>query len=249
MISIQDLTIGYSSDKILYQDLCFCLNKSNILAIIGQNGAGKSTLLKTIAGIVKPISGIIKYESVILNTLPVRERSKIVAYLSQNQPDLPPFNTFEFVSLGLYPYLGLWGKIKKPDLELLSEIFSQCQIEAIIQKRVDQLSSGEQQKVLIAKALAQKTPVILLDEPTTFLDLKAQIEFAKLIRNLATYQEKHIIMVAHDLKLVREIADYVLLLGNHQHWLYGPTNEVLDPEYLEPAFGLEHNTLNHFIKE
>lgn len=249
MINIKDLTIGYAADRALFRDLNFKVKKSNILAIVGQNGSGKSTLLKTIAGIFQPISGIIQFDDTLINKLAVRDRSRIVSYLSQNQPDLPPFNTYEFVSLGLYPYLGLWGKLKKIDTVLLDDIFGQCQIDSILHKRVDQLSGGEQQKVLIAKALAQKTPIILLDEPTTFLDLKAQIEFTRLLRFLATEQEKHIIMVAHDLNLVREIADYVLLLGNNQQWIYGQSHEVLHPDYLEPAFELEHNSLNTYVKE
>lgn len=247
MLKITDLTIGYNKNRVLYRDLNFSIINTQILAIVGQNGSGKSTLLKSIAGIIEPQAGDVFVNQIRINNIPIFERAKLIAYLSQNQPELPPFNIIEFVSLGLYPYLGLWGKLKQSDTELLNQIFEQCQLTLMLNQRVDQLSGGEQQKVLIAKALAQKTPIILLDEPTTYLDLKAQIEFAKLIRYLSIEQNKCIVIVAHDLTLVREIADYVLLLGHNHQWIFGRTDEVLHPDYLEPAFELEQHTLD-FMK-
>ena len=218
MIELKDLTIGYAqknNTKVVASGINATLHSGRLTCLIGANGIGKSTLLRTLSAFQPPLSGeiFIDNESPIpLSTLSDKQLSRLIGVVLTEKPDVQNMTVFELVGLGRSPYTGFWGRLNEDDKEVVKESLRLVGIESLQDRLIQTLSDGERQKAMIAKALAQHTPVIYLDEPTAFLDYPSKVEMLTLLRHLARETGKTIFLSTHDMELALQIADELWLM-------------------------------------
>ena len=218
MIELKDLTIGYAqknNTKVVASGINATLHSGRLTCLIGANGIGKSTLLRTLSAFQPPLRGeiFIDNESPIpLSTLTDKQLSRLIGVVLTEKPDVQNMTVFELVGLGRSPYTGFWGRLNEDDKEVVKESLRLVGIESLQDRLIQTLSDGERQKTMIAKALAQQTPVIYLDEPTAFLDYPSKVEMLTLLRHLARETGKTIFLSTHDMELALQIADELWLM-------------------------------------
>ena len=218
MIELKDLTIGYAqknNTKIVASGINATLHSGRLTCLIGANGIGKSTLLRTLSAFQPPLSGEIFIDSespIPLSTLTDKQLSRLIGVVLTEKPDVQNMTVFELVGLGRSPYTGFWGRLNEEDKEVVKESLRLVGIEPLQDRLIQTLSDGERQKTMIAKALAQQTPVIYLDEPTAFLDYPSKVEMLTLLRHLARETGKTIFLSTHDMELALQIADELWLM-------------------------------------
>ena len=218
MIELKELTIGYAqknNTKVVASGINATLHSGRLTCLIGANGIGKSTLLRTLSAFQPPLSGeiFIDNESPIpLSTLTDKQLSRLIGVVLTEKPDVQNMTVFELVGLGRSPYTGFWGRLNEDDKEVVKESLRLVGIESLQDRLIQTLSDGERQKTMIAKALAQQTPVIYLDEPTAFLDYPSKVEMLTLLRHLARETGKTIFLSTHDMELALQIADELWLM-------------------------------------
>ncbi|SHF77581.1 iron complex transport system ATP-binding protein [Flavobacterium segetis] len=215
ILEASKISIGYSHKKehiVVASNISINLKKGKLIALIGANGIGKSTLLKTITGIQKPLQG-----AVFLNERKISSYEPLV--LAQNlslvlTEKLPPSNltVFELIALGRQPYTNWIGKLTRNDLSKIYEAMELTQISHLADKKHYEISDGQLQKVLIARALAQDTPLIILDEPTTHLDLLHKVSLFKLLKKLTQETEKCILFSTHDIDMAIQLSDEMIIM-------------------------------------
>lgn len=244
MLEVKHLTVAYDQTDVL-QDVSFSLQAGEILAVIGPNGAGKSTLVRALSGVIPRRSGEIHQDGRDLTGLPPHELARLIAVVPQARHLPPAFNAWQVVQLGRTPYLNWFGQVSARDEAIVQAAMERTNTLHLAQRRVSELSGGELQRLLLARALVQTTPVLLLDEPTTHLDLQYQISLLNQVQELAHRPAREnghtrpaVLVVLHDLNLVSRYADRVLLLVNGKVRGYGPKAEVLRPALLSEAFGI-----------
>ena len=237
-IVIEGVEFSYRSVEAL-KDVTLTINGPILVAIVGPNGSGKSTLLKCISKILEPKKGIILIDSINIANVKLNELAKIVSYVAPSSGKTFPITVFDFILMGRRPYVT-W-KCSDKDIEKVSKVIKLLNLEDIAMRDFNELSSGQQQKVMIARALAQDTSIILLDEPTANLDIKHQIEVMELIKDLS--KEKTVIMAIHDLTLVSRYADLVVMLKDGRIVAVGTPREVLTPENIEFVYGVKAKTV------
>jgi iron complex transport system ATP-binding protein len=215
LLTSNDLSIGYkskSSEHVIAKDININLEAGKLIALIGENGIGKSTLLRTLSGLKKPL-----YGSVYLNERNLTDYSQVD--LAQNlslvlTEKLPPSNltVFELIALGRQPYTNWIGRLTESDLEKINQAIALTQIEHLAQKKYYEISDGQFQNVLVARALAQDTPLIILDEPSTHLDLFHKVALFKLLKKLASESNKCILFSTHDIDLAIQLSDEMIVM-------------------------------------
>jgi iron complex transport system ATP-binding protein len=210
-LKLQNVSFGYSKEKILYRDLSLTF-KQGITAVIGLNGSGKSTLIKSIATLLPLLNGNVLLNGKNVQDLSETERAKLISIVLTHRVTLPYFSVFDFISIGRSPYTSRSGNLKSEDLQYVEKAMKLCGIDHLRHKMLDEISDGERQKCSLACAIAQQTPVILLDEPTTFLDFRSRYEWMQLLRLLATEDGKIILFTSHDLEAVFHFSDQCLVL-------------------------------------
>lgn len=231
-IAATDLSIGYGN-KVVRSALSFSLMSGEMVCLLGPNGCGKSTLLRTLAGLQLPLGGTTSFAS-----LTQQERAKRLALVltERNSPDHT--SVHDIVAMGRYPYTSFLGALSERDEQVISQSLDAVQMQGYAQRMFSSLSDGESQRILIAKALAQQTPVILLDEPTAFLDLPNRLHLMRLLQSLAHEQEKTILISTHELDLALHLADRILLLSPQGLRLDTP-QRLLSDDALTLAFGMD----------
>ena len=201
-VVLQDLSIGYlakGNQKVVASGLTASIESGQLTCLLGQNGIGKSTLLRTLSAFQPPLGGDIllntaSTERRSLTQLSDRELSRLIGVVLTEKPDVQNLTVREMVGMGRSPYTGFWGTLTADDQKVVDDVIRLVGIEALQDRMVQTLSDGERQKVMIAKALAQQTPVIYLDEPTAFLDFPSKVEIMQLLRRLAVDEEKTIFL-------------------------------------------------------
>ena len=215
VLEATNLSVGYGKDAsatVVAEGINFVLNQGEFALILGCNGAGKSTLLRTLSSVQHPLSGEVKIcGENIFETSP-RELAQRVSAVFTDKTLAGGLLVEEVVALGRYPYTGFFGKIGKEDMEMVQSSLSLVGMADKSKKYLSQLSDGERQKIMIAKALAQQTPLIILDEPTAFLDLPSRIEILYLLKRLTQEENKTILLSTHDVEQSLSVADKLLLI-------------------------------------
>lgn len=233
MINLESITAGYGGEAVLYQ-LTLSFEAGGITGILGPNGCGKSTLLKVIAGLLKPQSGQVLLEGMPLSAYPPKELAKRVAVLPQSR-EVPAIPVEALVAHGRFPYLGFPRKLTPEDQKLVEAAMERAGVLEHREKLLSALSGGERQKVYLAMVLAQDTPIVLMDEPTTYLDINHQFELLRLIRELAS-SGRTVLVVMHDLAQALEHCDRILLLEKGEAAAYGTAEQVV--EAIDRVFGV-----------
>lgn len=206
MIELQHLTVGYG-EKAVLSDINQTLEAGQMVCLLGANGVGKSTLLRTLAGFLPPLSGKVLIEGRDLPSLSLSERSQAVSVVLTERVEVPYMKVIDLVGMGRSPYTGFFGRLCKEDNIIVSEAIEMVGIGSLAERTIDTLSDGERQKALLAKALAQQTPIILLDEPTAFLDFHAKVSTLRLMLRLAHETNKTIFLSTHDVEMAIQLSD------------------------------------------
>jgi len=236
LLTAENLTIGYSAQHPVAAGLSLTLAKGQLTSLLGPNGVGKSTLLRTLSNLQRPLSGSISVNGTNIASLTASELSRTIALVLTDRVSAGGLTVFELVSLGRQPYTGFFGRLTAADKELVIKSITDVGIAAKSECHVSELSDGERQKVMIAKALAQQTPIIILDEPTAFLDAAARVEVMLLLRRLAAESQKAILLSTHDVDTALQLSDNLWLMsGNSFHC--GPTAELVSSGHLDNLFG------------
>jgi len=215
MIRTVDLSIGYHRGKTanaVQQGLNLLANPGELIALIGPNGCGKSTLLRTLAGLQEPLAGSVFLEEVNLEDLKLTQRAQQISLVLTDSVQLGYITVEQLVAMGRHPYSTVSGKLSKNDEKQVSDALKAVHLEPFCNRLVAELSDGERQRVMIAKALAQDTPLILLDEPTSFLDLPNRVEILLLLKKLARDLQKCILISTHEIDLAIRLADKLWLM-------------------------------------
>ena len=215
ILSTTDLFIGYISKKkstCVAKNVNLNLARGKLIALIGENGIGKSTLLRTLTGIQKPLSGTVFLNEKDIQTFDALSLAQNLSLVLTEK--LPPSNltVFELIALGRQPYTNWIGRLSNEDLEKINDAIQLTQIEHLISKKHFEISDGQLQKVLVARALAQDTPLIILDEPTTHLDLFHKVSLFKLLKKLSLETNKCVLFSTHDIDLAIQLADEMVVM-------------------------------------
>lgn len=212
-ITTNRLTVGYRGHRVV-EDISLSLPCGRLVCLLGPNGAGKSTLLRTLCGFQPPIEGTVTISGSDITTMSTAEVARLVSVVLTDRPLTPSLTAAEMVGMGRAPYTGFWGRLSDDDHRLVSEAMQTVGIAPLATRRMGRLSDGERQKVMIAKALAQHTPVIVLDEPTAFLDYPSKVAVMKTLARLAHDEGKTILMSTHDLELAAQLGDELMEIEN-----------------------------------
>ncbi|MBF1478209.1 ABC transporter ATP-binding protein [Prevotella pallens] len=214
-ITLEQLSVGYKGFPPVVSNINVEIKSGELTCLIGSNGIGKSTLLKTLTGFLPKLSGRLLLDGRDINMLSQRERAKYISIVLTYKSDVQNLSVTEMVGMGRMPYTGFWGKLNANDQTIVAEAIEMVGIEHLKNRMIQTLSDGERQKVMIAKALAQQTPVILLDEPTSFLDFPSKVEMLQLLHRLAKETNKVVFLSTHDLELALRIADRLVELNKN----------------------------------
>ncbi len=229
-------------------DINTTLYTGEMVALIGANGAGKSTLMRTVSAFQKPLSGNIVYGDDKKNVKNADELATTVAVVLTGGNRVYNMSVRDVVALGRTPYTNLIGHMRKHDEKMIDWAMRCVNIRHLAQRDINAISDGERQKVMIAKALAQETPIIMLDEPTAFLDFRSRVELFRLLKELAYKHRKAILVSTHDLELVLQLADKIWLI--HDKLLHcGTIDELADKNILSKFIDGEGMTYNHKEKK
>jgi len=237
-LSMELVRFGYPS-RPLFCDLSLVLPGGEFVGVLGPNGAGKTTLLKLLSGTERPQSGAVLAGGRALRDLPARERARLLAVVPQESHVLFPFSVLEVVLMGRFPHLGILGMERSGDERRALECLAEVGMDQAAGRALNTLSSGERQRVLIARALAQEPRILLLDEPTTFLDLKHQLRIYEILSKLNRERRLSILTISHDLNLAARYCRQLWLLQDGRLLARGAPEEVLTPELIRLAYGAD----------
>ena len=240
--STTELTVGYDG-KPLIKDITVNVNRGEILSVIGPNGAGKSTVLKSIAKQLETIGGTVYLDKTDLNTVSGSELSKKMAVLFTDKIKGEMMSCYEVVAAGRYPFTGKFGLLSGTDKKIVEETMQTAGVYELKDTDYSKLSDGQKQRVLLAKVLCQEPEIIVLDEPTSFLDIRYKLEFLSVLEKMKKEKNITIIMSLHELELARSISDRVLCLKGEFVDRFGKTEEIFTGEYISRLFGIDDRIL------
>jgi iron complex transport system ATP-binding protein len=246
VLSFQDASIGYGSRTVL-QQISLNVAPGEVVAIVGPNGVGKSTLVRAGCGVLPLLAGDVRIGESPLSEMSPEERARHVAVVPQAVQLPPAFTAFSVVLMGRTPYLGWFEREDESDKQIAHEALQRVALAEESHRKVGELSGGEQQLILVARALAQQAPVVVLDEPTAHLDLRHQDAVLKLVRTLADKEGLAVLLTLHDLNLVSRFCDRVVLLSDGGIRKLGLPADVLTPEELAAVYGIAIHVMPHPI--
>ena len=235
MLNVHQLNVEVMN-KTLISDISFQLHQGDYLCILGPNGAGKSTLLKALMGIVKTASGEISFNQHTLSQLSQKQRAQQISYVPQAHGHQLNFNVADFIKMGRFPYRSAFSEWTLADQQAMDQAIDITHITDFLDRQMQTLSGGESQRVMIAAALCQHTPLLLLDEPTSFLDPHHQVEVHQLIRQLNEHHNISIIEVSHDLNHAAHHSKHILALKNGKTLWHGKSAELLNASHLHDLY-------------
>lgn len=210
IISLSQLSVGYTLSHPVISDINLELRSGQLACLIGENGIGKSTLLKTLTGFLPKLKGSLLLGNRDIDSFSQRELARQVSIVLTQKPDVQNLTIEEIIGLGRSPYTGFFGRLRAEDRKVVDDAIATMGIEKLRGRMIQTLSDGERQKVMIAKALAQETSIILLDEPTAFLDFPSKAETFQSLQRMAHERDKLILLSTHDLELAVRFADSLL---------------------------------------
>jgi len=233
-VEIENLGVSIDGASLL-RNVKVTVNAGEWLCIIGPNGAGKSTMLRAVAGLT-PFTGSVAVGGRSLDDIPARTRAQTVAFVPQNQVVPPGIRAVDYVLLGRNPWIAPLGKESRADLAVVHKVLDQLDVGRLASRDLDTLSGGERQRIIIARALAQEAPVLLLDEPTTALDIGHQQDLLNLLDELRSDHQLTLISTMHDLSLAGQYADRLALLSCGELMAIGTATEVLTEDRINAHY-------------
>ena len=234
---VEDVHVAYGATKIV-SGASLSTNSGELAVLVGPNGCGKSTLLKAIARVLPLKSGTVRLQDLNVHTTSTKLVAQQLALLPQGPIAPEGLTVRELVSQGRFPHQSLWRQWSQADTDAVDRVMRQTMVAELADRPVAELSGGQRQRCWIAMILAQDTPVLLLDEPTTFLDLKVQVDLMTLLKDIAHKEQRTVLVVLHDLNVAASFADRMIMMKAGQIVVDGPVPEVLTPENLKEVFDL-----------
>ncbi|RLD39988.1 MAG: ABC transporter ATP-binding protein [Bacteroidetes bacterium] len=248
LLQTKNLSTGYfpkkRESKVLHQSLNMDLAAGELVCVLGPNGAGKSTLLRTLLGFQKSLKGEIYYSGRSLKELSVREMAKIVSVVLTDRIDDSFLTVYEVVATGRYPYGSFTGRLKDIDKQIIQNVIQRLGIGNFVSQLFSTLSDGEKQKTMIARAIAQETPLIFLDEPAAFIDSPSKVVLMEILKKLAHDQDKGILLTTHDMEPALRFADKLWLLGTDGEFEEGEPRELIKNGSINRFFDNEEVVFN-----
>lgn len=242
MIELKELTVGYGQ-RTLLDKVSAQLTGGQLVALLGRNGTGKSTLLRAMMGLEKPQGGAILLQEKNIVSLKPEELARNISFVTTDKVRIANLRCEDVVSMGRAPYTNWIGQLQPEDNERVAEAMRLVGMSDYAEKTMDKMSDGECQRIMIARALAQDTPAILLDEPTAFLDLPNRYELCLLLKKLAQKEGKCILFSTHDLDIALSLCDTIMLIDN-PHLYALPTPEMVASGHIERLFRNESITFD-----
>jgi iron complex transport system ATP-binding protein len=241
-LTVEGLTLGYH-DRVVIESLDLVVPPGRITAIVGANACGKSTLLRSMSRLLAPRSGHVLLDGKEVHRLPAKQLARTLGLLPQSPTAPEGITVADLVGRGRNPHQRMFSRWSRQDDAAVAAALDATQTAALAERSVDELSGGQRQRVWIAMALAQQTDLLLLDEPTTFLDVSHQVEVLDLLTDLNRARGTTIVMVLHDLNLAARYADHLIALADRRLYAAGEPAEVLTEECVRAVFGLESRVI------
>ncbi|MBR3401177.1 MAG: ABC transporter ATP-binding protein [Parasporobacterium sp.] len=235
--SLDHLTVGYQGHAVV-EDISIELAKGQILTLIGPNGAGKSTILKTIVGQLPVISGEIRIDQKNIADISRSELSRKMAVVLTEKIKTELMTCEEVVATGRFPYTGRFGRLSEDDYRVVEESMELVHVTQIRDKDFMRISDGQRQRVMLARAICQEPDIIILDEPTSFLDVKYKLEFLSVLQKLRSMKDLTVVMSIHELELAERVSDRILCVNGLKIDGYGSAEEIFRPGYITSLFGI-----------
>jgi len=231
------------SDEFNLKNISLELTRGDFTAVLGPNGAGKSTLIKIFSGVLKPESGSISLKGKFLSSYSRKEIAKNISFVPQSSGNAYPFSVFEIVMMGRSPYLNLWGREAPKDIEIVKEALNLVGIYHLRDKGINEISGGEAQRAYIARAFAQQTEIILLDEPNSHLDIEHQLSIFRLLKKFNEEKGITIVTISHDLNLTGGFCKQGIILKNGELVHHGKVEDILTNENIKSIFNVDSNII------
>ena len=236
MLEINNLSFSYNENKQILKNISLKINKGEVLGVLGINGAGKTTFIKCINRIIEPDSGDIFIDGKSINSMTQKEIAKLIAYVPQYNNNFFDINVLNTVMMGMIPYAN--QSFSENDRKIVYDLLKKMDLEVFAFRSIREMSGGERQRVFIARALAQQPKIIILDEPTSSLDLHNQLFILNMIDELAKKEELTIIMIIHDLNLASMFCDKLLMLKDGSIFAYGDTASIVNEENILSVYNV-----------
>lgn len=248
-LSVESLNFKYSTEDVLKM-ITFQVPKGSFVSILGPNGSGKTTLLKSLSHLLKPQSGVIHLKDRNLKDYSHKELARTIAVVHQNQPTEFDFSVEDVVLMGRYPHLRQFQSEGSKDHEVARSAMKRTAITHLKDKNLKHISGGERQRVMIARALAQESDTLLLDEPISHLDIKYQLEILKMCRDLSHDKEMTVVTTLHDINMAARFSDYIILMRSGEIIEMGPPEDVITPSNIHLVYDVaaEVSQINNHLQ-
>ena len=237
-IKTNNLKVGYGK-KVVVDNVNISIDQGEIYTIIGPNGSGKSTMLKTIAKQLDALDGHICIDQVELRNKTPQELAKEMAVCFTGESVKERITCCDVVSLGRYPYTGLLGKLSENDIKIIDEVMDEVGISDLRNEYYNEISDGQRQRILLARALCQEPQILILDEPTTFLDIKFKLEFLNMLLTQVKNKNIAVIMSLHELDMARQISDQIICIKDHKVLKTGTPDEIFKEGFINELFDIK----------
>lgn len=233
----EDLAAGYDG-KVWIREISIHASRGEIVTLIGPNGAGKSTILKSIAGQLKPVGGVVSLEGRPREQWSEMEIARRMAVMmtERTQPEL--MTCFDVAAMGRYPHTGRFGILSESDREIVRDALAMVHAEELADRDFSRISDGQRQRILLARAICQQPQIILLDEPTSFLDIRHKMELLMILKALVREKRVAVLMSMHELDLAQKVSDYIVCVGENKIWRCGTPEEIFTETCMEELFGI-----------
>lgn len=242
ILEAKNITFGYGEKQVL-NNINLSVNEADFIGIIGPNGSGKTTLLKTLCRGLKPEAGKILFKGEDIFKLDTRLVARNIAMVPQDETIIFPFTVFEIVMMGRAPYIDRFSWEKKEDVNIVESAMKLADVSRFKERNIDELSSGERQRVFIARALAQMPKVLLLDEPTSHLDINHQYDILELVKKLNANVKITVVMISHDINLASKYCKKLVLLKKGRVYTEGTAKKVVTKKIIKDVYGVNVNLI------
>lgn len=249
-VEIENLSIGYAKsrhkkDKVVAENINATIRQGELTCLLGSNGVGKSTLLKTLSGFLGKLGGKISIMGKELDEYTPKDLSKTLGVVLTDKCEIRNMGVREIIGMGRSPYTSFWGTLDKEDYRIVDQAIEMIGIEHLKKRLVHTLSDGERQKVMIAKSLAQQTPIIFLDEPTAFLDFPSKVDMMQLLHKLTREAGKTVFLSTHDFELALQMADKIWIMDKNRGCSIGTPEELAESGTLKTFFARKSDAFNY----
>ncbi len=236
-LSTEDLAAGYEG-KAWIREISIHVARGEIVTLIGPNGAGKSTILKSIAGQLKPVGGVVSLDGRSMEQWAQKEIARRMAVMmtERTRPEL--MTCFDVAAMGRYPHTGHFGTLSELDRNIVLDALRLVHAEELAERDFAQISDGQRQRILLARAICQQPQIILMDEPTSFLDIRHKMELLTILKTLVREKKVAVLMSMHELDLAQKVSDYIVCVGENKIWKCGTPEEIFTETCMEELFGI-----------